>query len=65
MEGTWVCDRWHGAEQPYQPGSPHLRTVMREREINIHILLWGFFWKISPELTFATNPPLFAEEDWP
>ena len=24
-----------------------------------------FFWrKISPELTLATNPPLFAEEDW-
>ena len=21
--------------------------------------------KISPELTFAANPPLFAEEDWP
>ena len=21
--------------------------------------------KISPELTSATNPPLFAEEDWP
>ena len=29
---------------------------------------WGVFffllWKISPELT-TTNPPLFAEEDWP
>ena len=25
-----------------------------------------FFWrKISPELTSAANPPLFAEEDWP
>ena len=24
-----------------------------------------FFWrKISPELTTAPNPPLFAEEDW-
>ena len=23
-----------------------------------------FFGKISPELTSATNPPLFAEEDW-
>ena len=22
-------------------------------------------WKISPELTAATNPPLYAEEDWP
>ena len=26
----------------------------------------NFFWsKISPELTSAANPPLFAEEDWP
>ena len=25
-----------------------------------------FFWrKISPELTSAANPPLFAKEDWP
>ena len=25
-----------------------------------------FFWrKISPELTSAPYPPLFAEEDWP
>ena len=24
-----------------------------------------FLRKISPELTSATNPPLFAEEDWP
>ena len=24
-----------------------------------------FLRKISPELTPATNPPLFAEEDWP
>ena len=24
-----------------------------------------FLWKISPELTSAANPPLFAEEDWP
>ena len=37
--------------------------------------LWGscffvffvffFLRKISPELISATNPPLFAEEDWP
>ena len=24
-----------------------------------------FLRKISPELTFTANPPLFAEEDWP
>ena len=29
-------------------------------------VFWGFFLrKISPELTSAANPPLFAEEDWP
>ena len=29
-------------------------------------VFWGFFLrKISPELTFAANHPLFAEEDWP
>ena len=27
--------------------------------------LFFFLRKISPELTSATNPPLFAEEDWP
>ena len=24
-----------------------------------------FLRKLSPELTSAANPPLFAEEDWP
>ena len=28
-------------------------------------LIIFFLRKISPELTSATNPPLFAEEDWP
>ena len=27
--------------------------------------LFFFLRKISSELTSATNPPLFAEEDWP
>ena len=27
--------------------------------------LFIFLRKISPELTSAANPPLFAEEDWP
>ena len=27
--------------------------------------IYLFLRKISPELTFAANPPLFAEEDWP
>ena len=28
-------------------------------------IFFFFLWKISPELTSAANPPLFAEEDWP
>ena len=28
-------------------------------------LSFFFLRKISPELTSAANPPLFAEEDWP
>ena len=28
-------------------------------------ILTFFLRKISPELTSAANPPLFAEEDWP
>ena len=31
----------------------------------IHLCLRFFLRKISPELTSAANPPLFAEEDWP
>ena len=29
------------------------------------IILFFFFRKISPELTSAISPPLFAEENWP
>ena len=29
------------------------------------LILFFFLRKISPGLTSATNPPLFAEEDWP
>ena len=31
---------------------------------DVSFFLFSFFWKITPELT-ASNPPLFAEEDWP
>ena len=31
----------------------------------IFYLFIYFLRKISPELISATNPPLFAEEDWP
>ena len=38
--------------------------------LSIHIrevffVFWDFLRKVSPELTSAINPPLFAEEDWP
>ena len=29
------------------------------------VSLFSFLRNISPELTSAANPPLFAEEDWP
>ena len=32
-------------------------------QANLKIRFFG--GEISPELTFAANPPLFAEEEWP
>ena len=51
------------AQAPKEAGSPPCKgTVVREEDVPA-----GFFFlrKISPELTSAANPPLFAEEDWP
>ena len=39
------------------------RGPQRAKEISYFILF--FLRKISPELTSAASPPLFAEEDWP
>ena len=38
-----------------------------ERGTGTDIIFFFFFFlrKISPELTSAANPPLFAKEDWP
>ena len=36
-----------------------------EKEIYIYIFIFFFWRKITFELTSTTNPPLFAEEDWP
>ena len=37
-----------------------------ENTLKIFFFFLFLFWrKISPELTSATKPPLFAEEDWP
>ena len=33
--------------------------------INMSHFFFFFLRKISPELTSAANPPLFAEEGWP
>ena len=44
-----------------------LQYVMEPKEASPPVIYeaFSFLRKISPELTFATNPPLFAEEDWP
>ena len=45
-----------------EKGGKEGKEVGKEKEKKHH----GFFLrKINPELTSATNPPLFAEEDWP
>ena len=40
-----------------------LKHCILARVANFSFLF--FLRKISPELTSAANPPLFAEEDWP
>ena len=43
-----------------------LNILSREYAKTRYIFFLLFFLrKISPELTSAANPPLFAEEDWP
>ena len=40
--------------------------LIKVTELYIQIVcIFSFLRKISPELTSATNPPLFPEEDWP
>ena len=48
--------------------------VSEYRKVNRDLRFFVFFFnrfcflflrKISPELTSAANPPLFADEDWP
>ena len=43
-------------------------NLEKREKLNVthtNLLLFLSFQKISPELTSAANPPLFAEEDWP
>ena len=48
------------------PWATHFTSPMAPQNLYIKLfLLFFFFRKISPELTSAANPPLFAEEDWP
>ena len=42
------------------------KNFFNDVKVCIKIIIFFFFFrKISPELTSASNPPLFAEEDWP
>ena len=40
-------------------------SLMRLLDFLVFLFFFFFLRKISPELTSAANPPLFAEEDWP
>ena len=47
-----------------QGNSPHTLSGLKGMK-EVGIIFFFFLRKISPELTSAANPPLFAEEDWP
>ena len=61
----------------WSPPSPHKEVATPHHMPQRALPAWPFvsslfltkapvlFLKISPELTSATNPPLFAEEAWP
>ena len=49
-QSHWICPRTFHLPKP-------LSSLLL-------LLLFFFFRKISPELTSATNPTLFAKEDW-
>ena len=55
----------------YTLNIPHHCACYHHCEMSgIHLLFFYsfsfiFLMKINPKLTSATNPPLFAEEDWP
>ena len=51
-------------EAPFQHGLSQLPTQEEGDVANHALFLFYFLRKISPELTSAANPPLFAEEDW-
>lgn len=46
------------------PPLPHI-TILLQMNHACSLFFFFFLRKISPELTSAANPPLFAEEDWP
>ena len=81
LKGPLSHCRADGIAYPLQPsfpnpepgqesdGGPHTLIIWFS---NSNLMQWkirtwtgSFFRKISPELTSATNLPLFAEEDWP
>ena len=51
MPFEFGCEKWEG-----------VKSIKEWKNI---LLLFFFLRKISPKLTSATNPPRFAEEDWP
>ena len=48
-----------------QRPSPEGQTIARTSGLKSVFFCFFFLRKISPELTSAANPPLFAEEAWP
>ena len=79
-QGTWrkgisSCSRNQG---PNVGGTKMVTMTTRMTKIDVHytsmsklpficllVYLFIYLRKISPELTSAANPPLFADEDWP
>ena len=49
---------------PFFPGNSGPKAGDGE-QLTLQMILFLFLREISPELTSAANPPLFAEEDWP
>ena len=43
----------------------HSGEIMIPNNHTLFKIIFIFLRKISPELTSAADPPLFAEEDWP
>ena len=69
LVGCHICSplqRIPGHSEDERTGCAGVATGGLVRCMDIEIFsLFFFLRKITPELTFATNPSIFAEEDWP